>query len=64
VTCVYTLPRFHLTHGESADDGPEDVRLARQAELNKLIVQLFRRRPGLNYFQVCLRVLILHPFQI
>ncbi|KAI0288355.1 rab-GTPase-TBC domain-containing protein [Russula brevipes] len=33
------------------DHGPEDGRLARQAELNKLIVQVFRRRPGLNYFQ-------------
>ncbi|KAH9998649.1 rab-GTPase-TBC domain-containing protein [Russula vinacea] len=33
------------------DDSPEDVRLARQAELNKLIVKVFRRRPGLNYFQ-------------
>ncbi|KAI0298637.1 rab-GTPase-TBC domain-containing protein [Multifurca ochricompacta] len=33
------------------DDGPEDVRLARQAELNHLIVQTFRRHPGLNYFQ-------------
>lgn len=33
------------------DDSPEDDRFARQAELNKLIVQLFRRHPGLNYFQ-------------
>ncbi|KAI0000160.1 rab-GTPase-TBC domain-containing protein [Russula compacta] len=33
------------------DDEPEDVRLARQAELNTLIVQVFRRRPGLSYFQ-------------
>ncbi|KAI9509280.1 rab-GTPase-TBC domain-containing protein [Russula earlei] len=33
------------------DDAPEDVRLARQTELNMLIVKLFRRRPGLNYFQ-------------
>ncbi|KAF8269510.1 hypothetical protein EI94DRAFT_1725205 [Lactarius quietus] len=33
------------------DDGPGDDRFARQAELNTLIVQLFRRHPGLNYFQ-------------
>ncbi|KAH9074330.1 rab-GTPase-TBC domain-containing protein [Lactarius deliciosus] len=33
------------------DDGPEDGRVVRQAELNNLIVQLFRRHPGLNYFQ-------------
>ncbi|KAH9057204.1 rab-GTPase-TBC domain-containing protein [Lactarius vividus] len=33
------------------DDGPDDGRVARQAELNNLIVQLFRRHPGLNYFQ-------------
>ncbi|KAI9456376.1 rab-GTPase-TBC domain-containing protein [Lactarius psammicola] len=33
------------------DDGPDDSRFARQAELNRLIVQLFRRYPGLNYFQ-------------
>jgi TBC1 domain family member 20 len=43
-----------FTHTESTDDSPEDVRLARQAELNKLIVKVFRRRPGLNYFQVSL----------
>ena len=34
------------------DDAPDDDRVTRQAELNKLIVQLFRRHPGLNYFQV------------
>ncbi|KAI0266112.1 rab-GTPase-TBC domain-containing protein [Gloeopeniophorella convolvens] len=33
------------------DDGPEHVRIARQTKLNKLIVQVFRRHPGLNYFQ-------------
>ncbi|KAH9003558.1 rab-GTPase-TBC domain-containing protein [Lactarius hatsudake] len=33
------------------DDGPDDGRVVRQAELNNLIVQLFRRHPGLNYFQ-------------
>ncbi|KAH9172749.1 rab-GTPase-TBC domain-containing protein [Lactarius sanguifluus] len=35
----------------AVDDGPDDGRVARQAELNNLIVQLFRRHPGLNYFQ-------------
>ncbi|KAH9018539.1 rab-GTPase-TBC domain-containing protein [Lactarius pseudohatsudake] len=33
------------------DDDPDDSRVVRQAELNNLIVQLFRRHPGLNYFQ-------------
>ncbi|KAI0252525.1 rab-GTPase-TBC domain-containing protein [Lactifluus subvellereus] len=33
------------------DDGEGDDRLTRQAELNNLIVQVFRRHPGLNYFQ-------------
>jgi hypothetical protein len=33
----------------------------RQAELNKLIVQLFRRHPGLNYFQVnCSVIFCMH----
>ncbi|KAI0298657.1 rab-GTPase-TBC domain-containing protein [Multifurca ochricompacta] len=46
---LYPLLSHPLTN--LADDGPEDVRLARQAELNHLIVQTFRRHPGLNYFQ-------------
>jgi TBC1 domain family member 20 len=51
-----SLPYTHIAsffaHTQLVDNGTEDDRLARQAELNNLIVQLFRRHPGLNYFQV------------
>jgi len=47
----YLTPLLSFT-SIPTDDSPDDGRVARQAELNKLIVQLFRRYPGLNYFQV------------
>ena len=49
---IHHLPPITLIHANPTDDGQDDDRFSRQAELNKLLVQLFRKHPGLNYFQV------------